>query len=615
MKLERASRTIWHVFQTSADCCRDLEERDQSESRRPAIPGFESKLNLTQSQKDRLAAAEQGLADGLIAHEKMREFWEPGEWIGARPTSFDQLTEVRKLDRDIRDYMRAVMNVIAEASLAAATENEVRECIESGAAAHLSAAYARVNNKDLPFLDNGSIGDFVNSMCAYLTQRATAKHQSLRHPKPKFGQVVESNFQYDEFPKVRYHWVKKEITVKDAEEELALSGGWGDLADFAPYRTPRVSPADQQQLTKWVDGWFIDGLTGEHIRRIKAQLLRADSAFWSSPERDSADLSAMKLAFDGVAKVLFDGGILTRENLQGEIPILIWDAAIAGGWYRFASEVAKKIFPERIGHYFVWRDDTKDWNALFRAETGKWLAELLDKPNKTGDGAVRTQVISTELSDASPDRSPDVPRAQSELERNRLVRDPLDDPALRPLPWSRFQKERSSMTSTFVASAANSQVSFSIPAPHTHRDVVARIAKECQIPIESLADELDQPIFTRGQAISNYAGDALNAIARNYSLMRWWISDVGLNLGMVSSDEARGKTPEAVIAERADRRQAVVMPILTKRGWKRGRLVTAAGVGKNSVYEYLDGTRATITDENREAIAQALGLEKDELPD
>jgi len=57
------------------------------------------------------------------------------------------------------------------------------------------------------------------------------------------------------------------------------------------------------------------------------------------------------------------------------------------------------------------------------------------------------------------------------------------------------------------------------------------------------------------------------------------------------------------------------MPILTKRRWKRGRLATEAGVSKNSVYEYLDGTRAKISDENKEAIAGVLGLEPEQLPD
>jgi hypothetical protein len=69
------------------------------------------------------------------------------------------------------------------------------------------------------------------------------------------------------------------------------------------------------------------------------------------------------------------------------------------------------------------------------------------------------------------------------------------------------------------------------------------------------------------------------------------------------------------VAERAARRQAVVNPILQQKRWKRGRLVTEAGLGKNSVYEYLDGTRTKITAENRNAMAAALDLSEEQLPD
>lgn len=69
------------------------------------------------------------------------------------------------------------------------------------------------------------------------------------------------------------------------------------------------------------------------------------------------------------------------------------------------------------------------------------------------------------------------------------------------------------------------------------------------------------------------------------------------------------------IAARKARREAVVNPILQQRRWKPGRLATKAGVSKNSVYEYLDGTRVKIKDENREAIAQALDLKPEDLPD
>ena len=122
---------------------------------------FDPKLNLTQSQKDRIAAAEQALIDGLEAHEKLREFWEPGEWVGTRSSGFDQLTEVRKLDLDIRTYVLAVLNVLAEVALSAPTTAEVRAYIQNGATALLKDAYARVDSRDAPFLDASSIDRLV----------------------------------------------------------------------------------------------------------------------------------------------------------------------------------------------------------------------------------------------------------------------------------------------------------------------------------------------------------------------------------------------------------------------------------------------------------------------
>ena len=65
---------------------------------------------------------------------------------------------------------------------------------------------------------------------------------------------------------------------------------------------------------------------------------------------------------------------------------------------------------------------------------------------------------------------------------------------------------------------------------------------------------------------------------------------------------------------RAAARKAVVMPILASKRWKRGKWATKAGVGKNSVYEYLEGRR-TLSDENRKAMAEALGLEPTDLPE
>jgi len=76
-----------------------------------------------------------------------------------------------------------------------------------------------------------------------------------------------------------------------------------------------------------------------------------------------------------------------------------------------------------------------------------------------------------------------------------------------------------------------------------------------------------------------------------------------------SSDAIPMESPNKAAA-----RQAVVMPILASKRWKRGRWATEAGVGKNSVYEYLDGRR-TLTDDNRKAMAEVLGLKPTDLPE
>jgi hypothetical protein len=78
----------------------------------------------------------------------------------------------------------------------------------------------------------------------------------------------------------------------------------------------------------------------------------------------------------GVALVLFVAGVLTESLLRKEIPQLVWDAAIAAGWWRSASATPQRIFPERVGHYWVWRDDRIDWQRQFHDETEVWLVRL-----------------------------------------------------------------------------------------------------------------------------------------------------------------------------------------------------------------------------------------------
>jgi hypothetical protein len=211
-------------------------------------------------------------------------------------------------------------------------------------------------------------------------------HHATKPPVMVYSDQEESNlgpewsreYMHQSYPSWRRHWTKDARIVNDADEDAALGGGWGESPEeFAPYKGPRPARSDKHDPSKWIYEWPVPGLTEEHRNKIKAALLRADATFWRSPDAPSADLEAMRHAFKGIAQVVFKAGILTEQLLRGEIQQLVWDSAIAGGWYRRSSETYQRIFPEQLGHYYVWRDERINWKDLFHSEIGECLADLL----------------------------------------------------------------------------------------------------------------------------------------------------------------------------------------------------------------------------------------------
>jgi hypothetical protein len=179
------------------------------------------------------------------------------------------------------------------------------------------------------------------------------------------------------YPAVKYHWIRDPVVVNSPEEEAALGVARTDSPSvFEPYQGPRPTRTAQQDPTQWVDDWPVLGLTPEHRQAIKIELLRADADFWKSADTPSAHLAAMCQAFDGIAMVVGVAGLLTESLLKKEIPVLVWDSAIAAGWWRRASVTDHRIFPERLGHYWVWRDDGTDWQRQFEVETEIWMGRL-----------------------------------------------------------------------------------------------------------------------------------------------------------------------------------------------------------------------------------------------
>ena len=136
------------------------------------------------------------------------------------------------------------------------------------------------------------------------------------------------------------------MTVIDAQQEAALGPGWANSPRAFTEEAAVVTTARSEPL-RWVDDWQVPGLQMRQRTKIKAQLLKAQAVLFRSSSTDIARHEGpMQQTFNGIAEVLFEAGMLTAELLDNEIPVLIWDSAIAGGWWGPASEVRTDGFPE-----------------------------------------------------------------------------------------------------------------------------------------------------------------------------------------------------------------------------------------------------------------------------
>jgi hypothetical protein len=132
--------------------------------------------------------------------------------------------------------------------------------------------------------------------------------------------------------------------------------------------------------TKWVEDWQPSRFPDVDGRLVKVAILRADTVFWrGGSDALSSAIETMRLAYKGVAQVLFDAGALTQRVLEIDLPIFMWDCAVAGGWWHLASEQPTEIFSEPIGHYWFQKDHGNSWRNLFRANTSEWQARLLEQ--------------------------------------------------------------------------------------------------------------------------------------------------------------------------------------------------------------------------------------------
>ena len=104
-----------------------------------------------------------------------------------------------------------------------------------------------------------------------------------------------------------------------------------------------------------------------------------------------------------------------------------------------------------------------------------------------------------------------------------------------PALWRSFGFERNSKTSPARELLIHTFVNMSAPADLSNREVVKLIAENAGLPIESLSDALDRPVFSRSRVIYGFLGDALDEIARDYVNMQWWLSEKGLKMAILES--------------------------------------------------------------------------------
>lgn len=158
---------------------------------------------------------------------------------------------------------------------------------------------------------------------------------------------------------------------------------------------------DSSDPTHWVDDWAIDGLTPNHRKRIKAELLKAHAALYRADPNDAYFFIApMRMAFDGVANILFQAQVLTADILNNDLRLLMLD------------------FPARFGHRADRVDLMQDWAGFFASETAEWQARLLE-----AEAAVIDEAANTPMTTGRPLTHEAVSTLEGRNTERRILRD------------------------------------------------------------------------------------------------------------------------------------------------------------------------------------------------
>jgi hypothetical protein len=137
-------------------------------------------------------------------------------------------------------------------------------------------------------------------------------------------------------------------------------------------------------------------------------------------------------------------------------------------------------------------------------------------------------------------QSSEIRRSKMKPRKPRQVK--IDLAVFQKTRWPHFSAQRTIISGgqkLFRELILDNHVSSSLKGPCTHHDVVMHITKHAAKPveIESIPKELGLRVLLRGKIVFGHPGNCIENVARNYDGMHWWMSEVGLNLGVIASLE------------------------------------------------------------------------------
>jgi hypothetical protein len=302
---------------------------------------------------------------------------------------------------------------------------------------------------------------------------------------------------------------------------------------------------------RWVDAWPVRGVSANIRDKIKAQLLRAHAAFWRSSDPEDVFAHAQYMQLAFYA-----------------VAQILFQAKI------LTTETLGYSLPELIWDAAIsggW------WNRAAETRTDEFTEQFghywVNSGHSENWGGLFVAEISEwqgwllDVAGAAPLSDDEIARRWSDLERRN---------------------------EQFLVSRRQAR-------EQRHEEQLSRRR-------QNFAERMTQEL---------YDGQVTHVSLREFPAQRKTSS--GATDPSMSPPPGRETSPQVVPAEQktqmalAAARQAVVMPILESKHWTTNKWGTSAGVGRSCPYDYLYGKRK-LTDENRKALAEALELKPEDLP-